>query len=332
MGGSVELSKRYFGNSRFQEYNNVSITEKMKMIDVFGKEDKISIGVGSREPGFFKFIDEYKVNRKIDSLIDLKREKYNGDKRYCCLNKKKHYWLNSKGEKTDEPSVKKILYTCDPGSRAIGYDIYCDDVMFEACVEKKDYEHREFCSVWFDNLEYRKPEMLKVSNRMALDCKDNIEGTPYCKEWMESLRKMNDEELNMVADTVLKSQIDKSSLKCAFPPIRIKKEELKVITSKECWYKECIDTETWKLLTENIYRRNQCHMYECNVSINNILQFSDKSEIKIICRNKISVDNNNDVKDIIVDESKYNMFLVTKYDIVIIFVLLLMFYMCFHNY
>lgn len=332
MGGGTNVTSRFFGTSLFKEFN-LSLSEKLKLMNIFEKKEQVAIGVGTSKESDYSFLNEFKVNFKQGKLIDLERIEYYGEKRICCLEDFKHYWLDENGSIVHEPDTKGKLCSCDPLARALGYDSYCDEIMEEVCLEDNtEVEYKTKCKTWFVNLPQRIEKFNEVSDKMFKNCKENIE-YGFCKDWINSLRDVNNEDLNSLADTILKSQNNKikAKLKCAFPPQYILNDELKTLTAKECWYKYCIDAENWELLTINLYKKNLCHMYECNINIMNILNISDISDIKILCRNKSVVQNINEMNTILKEESKFNMFLVTKYDILFLFFLLFLFYIAFHN-
>lgn len=323
MGGSIDITNRYFGHSSSQEFN-LKLGDMLNLMNIYNTEDTVSIGINSDT--ITSSLKEFNPVKKPNRLIELKRNDYIGDKKRCCLNDEKFYWLDDKGNDTN-PSLSSTLYTCNPRSHSVGFDAYCDDVMIEECIDKENYNKK--CQVWIHNLILRQNTFENVINKMYNKCISNVNNM-YCKDLLETIRYYNYQRFNEFADTILESQKDKTDLKCAFPPKYIENEELKTLSSKECWYKECVDSELWKLLTKNIYKRNLCQLYECNINIYD-LNTVDQSEIKIICKNKDIIETQNTVKDVLKSESNYNMFLITKFDIFVIFILLFIFYITMHN-
>jgi len=256
------------------------------------------------------FKDEIQTVNKTWDTYGSKRLLYKGDKLLCCTTKTNFYWHDDNNNTSNTLNNKySILATCDPRSKQLSINDYCDETLSDICFRDywdnplKKYITQEnvdaSCIVWIDAVIKRNNEITNQLNTyMSGKCSTSI-NNKFCKNWISSIRLLNNDSFNDLADSILYSQpldIKNNDLKCSFPSYYDIMVSKRVIEPRQCWNPDCGKSELWQLLKRDLNVRNTCSIYGCNIKIDSI-RLNKSSSVNISCKQEtyVNVDHNTNI-------------------------------------
>lgn len=254
------------------------VLERTRAITVYEKNEKLSLGKADLKKTAEKFNNEFNLIDKGWGYIDATRNNYS-NKDECCFIDSNYFTENN------------IIFTCDPLLKNFNTKSYCDDVIHNICNEQllNNTNNYKNCPIWIKSVVANNKKNLSqlistLSNELYAD---HI----YTQTLINSLREFSTVENNFdfIADKIINSyseELKKTKYKCAFSPENIILTEQEQRLNKECWYKECVFSQEYLLLSENIKKRKECVLTICDINIKN-LNISN-NDIKIICQNKFN--------------------------------------------
>ncbi|CCU55656.1 entry-fusion complex component, myristylprotein [Choristoneura biennis entomopoxvirus] len=322
MGGSIDIDARYTGSSNFQE-TFLSFSNFINTIYILTRDERIPIGIYSNNPNDYFNYRGYNAIFKPGGYKELLKVTDVGPDDLCCIYDWRYAWLDQNGELSQNASLSKDLYTCDPRTIQVGTNNICDESMYRACIlQFNDHRYLESkCGIWLDGMYKRfntaSDTINNTNNRLLPSCSNSI-NNDLCIKWLIALRNSGNPNYYSIADNVLNAQPDKTNLKCAFSPTYITETQNRLNTPKECWYRECAFSPNYLLLTNNITLKNNCSLSECNINIAN-LDIVSASEVTITCNNnRTNTISSREKFNILIRESEDYRFLLTNNIIILI--------------
>ncbi|AAG02741.1 poxvirus myristoylprotein [Betaentomopoxvirus amoorei] len=336
MGGSVDIEARYTGSSNFQE-TYLSFSNLINTIYILTRDERIPIGIFSNNPDDYRNYRGYTAIFKPGGYKELLKVNDLGPDDLCCIYDWRYAWVDENNILSQNASVNKNLFTCDPRTIQVGTNNICDNSMYRACI--LDFNNHRYleakCGVWLDGLFKRfatASNIINNTNNILLQsCSNNI-NNDLCIKWLIAIRNSGNPTFFSLADNVLNAQTDKTNLKCAFSPSYITDTQNRLNVPKECWYRECAFSPNYLLLTDNITLKNNCSLSECNINIGN-LDIVSASEVTITCNNnKSNTVSSRQKLDILLRESEDYRFLLTNNILILILLFIfLIFLIIRHN-
>lgn len=236
----------------------------------YQRDEKLSLGKADPKIIDSTLNDEFELTEKYGGFVDAERKKYS-DRPDCCLTDNNFIFENN------------VLYTCHPFTKKLTSD-FCDQYFIKTCLNENSNHPK--CKTWIRSVVEQKRPMFNTLFDLA--SKEEYYNEELTKIFITALRDFQSPEnnFNEYADAILNSYNEtiKKEYKCAFSSENIKKQNIN--TPKECWYKECVLSPTFKLLTENIYKRKLCRLTICDVDIKNLN--IGTNEVMIVCNNKFN--------------------------------------------
>lgn len=291
--------------------------ERTNAISSYSKNSLLSLGKTDKEKINKRLNGEFELIEKGWGYIDAERKSYS-IKKECCLTDK------------DFISEDGIIFTCDPIVKVLDATSYCDDVLSELCYNQlltKDKILDTFnkCPVWIKSTVAKNKPILQYLLSVLAD--EDYISHEFTKTLLNSLREFatSENNFNLIADKIINSYSSvtkKKYYKCAFSPENIVLSEREQRVNKECWYKECVLAETYKLLTENIKKRKECVVTICDINIKNL--DIGNNDLKIICQNKFNK-NKIEIEDIPIIKDQETPFFIPTYINVLIPLFILLF-------
>lgn len=322
MGGSVNIEAKYWGSSNFQE-TFLSFSNLINTIYVLTRNERIPIGIYSNNHNDYNNYKGYNPIFKPGGYKELIKVNDIGPDDLCCVYNWRYAWVDQDNKLSQNASLFKDLYTCDPRTLQVGTNNICDDSMYKVCINNfNEYRFLESkCGVWLDGLMKRfttaSDIINNINNILSTSCSENIKND-LCSYWLSAIRNSGNPNYFSIADNVLYAQQDKTDLKCAFPPNYILETQRRLNVPKECWYRECAFSPNYLLLTDNITLKNNCSLSECNINIGN-LDIVAETEITITCNNNSTeIITSREKFDIILKESEDYRFLLTNNILILI--------------
>ncbi|CCU56258.1 entry-fusion complex component, myristylprotein [Mythimna separata entomopoxvirus 'L'] len=327
MGGSVDIDTRYGGSSAFQE-TFLSFSNLINTIYILTRNERIPIGIYSNNINDYTNYRGYNPIFKPGGYVELSKNNDVGPDDLCCIYDWRYAWVDGNEQLSQNASLFKQLYTCDPRTIQVGTNNICDESMYKACILNfNTYRYlKPKCGVWLDGL-YRRYQtsisiINNINNILIESCSNSI-NNDLCDIWLMAIRNSGNPVFFRFADNVLIAQKDKTNLKCAFPPNYIIETQNRLSTPKECWYRECAFSPNYLLLTDNIILKNNCSLSECNINIGN-LDVVNATEISITCNNNTNNTVTSKQKyDILLKESEDYRFLLTNNILILILLFIL---------
>lgn len=218
-----------------------------------------------------RFNNEFDLIEKNQGFVDGKRQTYDTSDTCCFI--KENYFIK-----------ENIIHSCNPTTYTFNSNT-CDTALYNLCIVSKGTNFK--CEPWIRSVVQRKISLF--DNVLEFCSKEENRNHNFTKIFLTSLRDFdNDNNYNQIADNILNSysiDIRNTEYKCAFSNNEVNNIQLtNPILIKECWYKECVLSPVFKLLTENIIRRQLCKITICDINIHE-LNISN-NEVEIICNNK----------------------------------------------
>lgn len=322
MGNNLELDTRYWGSASFQE-QFIKLGNMLSTLYIYEYNQRVPIGINNSDI-LNKLVPEYGIKNKPGKMIELERKSYLAPDSLCCIYDDRYAWINNDNN-ISTPSFNNTLLTCHPSTIKVGENNICDDVLYNQCLINKNIDILGKCEVWLDGVLKRystsKDMVNKINNYMTSRCNNDINNHVYCKYWLSSIRLSGNPDFEYIADSIITNQFDKKEFKCAFPPEYILKEN-NILEPLECWYRECVLSANWKLLTKNITVKNTCSLTDCNISIGS-LNITPDIDINAKCNAAIIKRNSLAQSTILREDAKFNEFPVLSN--VFIFLLCLLF-------
>ncbi|BAO49416.1 poxvirus myristoylprotein [Alphaentomopoxvirus acuprea] len=325
MGGGINLQTRYWGTSNFQE-SYISFSNLLETIYTMEINERIPIGIFSNKPDEYTNFHGYSPIFKPGGYVELSKESDVAPDDVCCISDLRYSWVDEYGNLFQDANITYDLFTCDPRTIQVGRSNICDNSMYKFCIQNMDPNLKNKCNVWLRGLFNR--QLLEsglistINNIMIPHCSENINNL-NCDIWLSAIRQSGNEVYFNIADNVIRAQVDKSNLKCAFPPKYIIDAQSDLGVSRECWYRECAFTPNYLLLTENIIIKNNCHLTECNINIRN-LDIVSTTEMAILCNNHIVAKTSKDDSNTLIQQAENNIFLLTEHNILFILIMIFM--------
>ncbi|WCL40075.1 myristylated protein [Pigeonpox virus] len=289
MGGGLVLPTRDPPKEQETSETTTNIPKLLKSIPGVKLGEQIRIGY---KPGSetAKAFPEFDIKEVSNGLYELSRKSYLGDTQMCCINPSlSYYWEDSKNKIFNEYSTGRSLKTCDPLTKTISGSTLCDNILTNLCMDAKYGIDRTVCNEWM-GYALNRPDLSipkSINDRYTKLCSkgaDNI----VCEDWLHHLRIIGGKENDEVIDNVLMQQtpeFKEKYMKCSFPSHNTIFLSDRVIEPRECWDQECITSNVHFLLSKNYHNLSLCHIYRCNISINNLL-IDGKSSVKISCHDE----------------------------------------------
>lgn len=211
---------------------------------------------------------------------DFKRKTYyRGNNNFCFSPLLFYFYDNS-----------NVYHSKSPDNNSV-YDSGCNDNVEQYCNENKINLNTTLCKTLISKKLY----VLDVENGRKFiksklqNCEDvDLIGTPYCVFLINEVRRYdtNQNDYHILVDNHLKKIRNLVELPCAFPSFEILQLEKDLKKNKECWYKECVFGEKWKMTTNNLKKIENCKINICDIIIDNtnnkstVLHTSCKTEYK----------------------------------------------------
>ncbi|ATI21003.1 entry/fusion complex component myristylprotein [Western grey kangaroopox virus] len=236
---------------------------------------------------------EFELVETAERLFALVRHRYSGDPSRCCIQGTlTHYWEDANGRISSHYSPRHRLRTCDPETKDSSTFSACDDTMLDFCSPMatslpRDDEHREVCARWLGSAMQRTdgtPD--RINSKYSTACIAAGADHPLCEDWLHVLRATGGTTYDETIDTVLVAQTDefkRTHMRCSFPDRSAIHLASRIIEPRECWDPECLRANTNFLLSRNYHDMSLCHIYRCNVSIDNLI-LDERSNVKLSCR------------------------------------------------
>lgn len=287
--GKYEVSTRIRQRAITHE-NRTTLLNRTQSLSSYERDEKLSLGKGDVNIFSKRLNDELLLTNKGSGYVDAERKRYANiiDVPECCLTSLEQ--INKNG----------VIFTCDPITKDLDSSSACDSILLSNCLQSltAGKEVNSNCNKWIKGVVKNNKSFLNDISYIL--SKEEIRNHPLVITFINSLREYNSStnNYNKISDTIINSysqQIKKNEYKCAYPSEEIIESENKEGIAKECWYKECVLSPEYKLLTENIFKRKECAFTICDINIKNI-QIGN-NDIQIICKNQYNRNNKFDIKD-----------------------------------
>lgn len=239
----------------------------------------------------FILSNEFNINDKF-VYKDYVRKQFTMKDNIFCNNTDLFYYY------TEDSNYKSI----DSDFKSV-YNNACDSYADFICMNMDNNNKTNdgtLCNKWISLNVYL--ENKKINDMLNI-CKDKYKiGNHDCVFLINELRKYAsiNNNYNALIDDYLIEIKDKVKLSCAFPSKDILDEELRIKEPKECWYKECVFSEKWKLTSSNLKLMEDCNINICDIQIasnDNSIHVESKCYTEYKFREKLRKD-----KSVIIDK------------------------------
>lgn len=302
MGSSVSLPERVPPIGRLTKEMRLSVVDMLDILPHARPGSVVHTGPLNTDPQYFQHVldvvktmlPEFDVVSTAWGMFGVRRTAYTGDLHRCCtMPGLTHYWQDDQTQDVfDEYVLGRSLRTCDPGAQQKGK--ICDDVLFRWC--SAPGANMDLCRQWLSAAFQRQPTALAPADASLLGliagysavCAAAIE-TPMCEDWLGAMRAANTAGFDAAIDAVLAQQpqaFKDAHMKCSYPDARTQELAARVAEPRECWDPHCVRGNVNFMLSDNYHALALCHVYRCNVSINNLVM-DKKSKLRVSCHDPL---------------------------------------------
>ncbi|UWX11331.1 CRPV-222 [Crowpox virus] len=289
MGSSIVLPTKDPPKENDTYETSTSVPKLLESIPGIKLGENIRIGY---KPGSetYNAFPEFTITEVVYGLYEISRKSYQGDQQKCCaVPSLDHYWEDKDGKIFQKYDTGRKLKTCDPFTKKISGSTMCDNILTDLCINANSGIDRTICDEWMGYALTRPNTSItdSINDRYIRLCSKNVSNS-VCEDWLHHLRIIGGKKNDDIIDEVLLQQspeFKSKYMKCSFPSNDTVFLSDKVIEPRECWDQECINSNVHFLLSKNYHNLSLCHIYRCNVSINNLL-IDNKSSVKISCHDE----------------------------------------------
>ncbi|QRI42891.1 putative myristylated protein [Cheloniid poxvirus 1] len=289
MGSSIVLPTKDPPKENDTYETNAKIPKLLESIPGIKLGENIRIGYKPGNEAYNAF-PEFTISEVTHGLYQIYRKDYRGDQKKCCtIPSLNHYWEDKDGKIFQKYDTGRKLKTCDPFTKTISGSTMCDNILTNLCIDANSGIDRTICDEWMGYALTRPDTSItdSINDRYIRLCSKDVNNS-VCEDWLHHLRIIGGKKNDDIIDEVLLQQspeFKSKYMKCSFPSHDTIFLSDKVIEPRECWDQECINSNVHFLLSKNYHNLSLCHIYRCNVSINNLL-IDNKSSVKISCHDE----------------------------------------------
>ncbi|ALA62464.1 myristylated protein [Turkeypox virus] len=252
--------------------------ESLRIGYASGKEDEIR-----------KTFPEFDIAHVVHGLYEIRRRTYLGDTVKCCTSPQLAYYWENNDKTSPVYTTGSSLKTCDPLTKNFSSSTVCDNIMTNLCSNFNSKIDRKICNEWLGSALTRPdPKMVENINNHYINICSKGADNYVCEDWIHHLRVVGGKENDDLIDNILMQQrveFKERYMKCSFPNQDTILLSNRIIEPRECWDKECISSNIHFVLSKNYHNLSLCHIYRCNVSINNLI-LDSSSSIRISCHDE----------------------------------------------